>query len=187
MGLHPCGEDGCGEPVVALRDRVEDRLDPSVVRRAVGVAEPLDAQLADAVGQFVAGLVAHAVLAGERIDYDRHVVPLGQQHEDLVRRAHFAFARDGVHHGVSFPPAAGPCCRRCRRALRRSHLTRVAVSFASLHVDGRSRVSLFGSWWFTLSDLVSCGSGSPGAPALHAWLDPRGLCVDAPAAALRRR
>ena len=163
MGLHPGAEDGCGKPVVAFGNRVEDRLDQPVVRRAVGVAEPLDAQLADAGGQVVAGLVAEAIPAGERIDYHCQVVPLGQQGEDLVRRSHFPFARAGLHHGASFPTAAGPCGGRCCRALRQSRLAKVAVSFASLRADGRSRVFLFGSWPLTLSDPVSCGrDSSPG-------------------------
>ena len=76
MGLHPGGEDGCGERVVALGDRVEDRLDQPVVRRAVGVAEPLDAQLANADGQLAAGLVAHAIPAGKRIEYHSQAVTL---------------------------------------------------------------------------------------------------------------
>ena len=58
------------------------------------------------VDSFAAGLVAHAVPAGERIDYHCQVVPLGQQGEDLVRRSHFPFVRVGVHHRASFPTAA---------------------------------------------------------------------------------
>ena len=118
MGLHPGAENGCGKPVVALGNRVEDRLDQPVVRRAVGVAEPLDAQLADAGGQVAAGLVAEAIPAGERIEYHCQAVPLGQQGEDLVRRSHFLFARAGLHRGASFPMAAGPGCGRWRRAPR---------------------------------------------------------------------
>ena len=99
------------------------------------------------------------VPAGERIDYHCQVVPLGQQGEDLVRRSHFPCARAGAHKDVSFPPVAGPCCR-CRCALRRNRLARVAVSFASIRAGGRRRVFLSGSWPLTLSDIVSRGRDS---------------------------
>ncbi|MYN64626.1 MAG: hypothetical protein F4X11_06310 [Acidobacteria bacterium] len=103
---------GGGELVVAFRDRVENRLDQSVVGRAVGVAERLDAQLADADGQFAAGLVAHVVPAGERIDDHYPAVPLGQQ-----VKISFA-ARTSPSRGPLYsmapplPRAAGPGCGR---------------------------------------------------------------------------
>ena len=52
-GLHPHREHRVGQRVVAVVHRVEDRVGEPVVRRAVGVAEPLDAQLADAAGQLL--------------------------------------------------------------------------------------------------------------------------------------
>ena len=93
--------------------------------RAVGVAEPLDAQLADAGGPFAAGLVAHAVPAGERIDYHCQVVPLGQQGEDLVRRSHFPCARAGALQDVSFPGLPSRTMTRPSRRQRTSSSCRM--------------------------------------------------------------